>query len=169
MKKVRRVVASTFSVILIDFPMPKQELNIQEIIAVTEQIRAKGLAAMVEKNLDAYMSIFADRLTYIQANGKAITKARLRKDQNKYFSRIKSIENESKRISCKLENGVYSETFTQKSRIGIRIFIFFTTYWRVERKGLFQWEQVEGQWKIVQVKVLEEDLSPKLPGMRKKS
>ena len=102
------------------------------------------------------MDTFADDLQYKQTNGKTIGKKQLATDVKRYFTKVKSLSGNYQRTEISFQEGKITERLTQHSEISIRVFIFFTKKWNVERKGIYKWKIINGDWKIFNVEVLNE-------------
>ena len=112
--------------------------------------------ALKNKKFDAYIQFFDDSLQYEQPNGKIIGKAKLSDDIKLYFNRIKSYSGSFHRKEININGDKVIEILTQHAKITIKIFIFFSKNWTVEREGIYEWIKVNGNWKICKVKVLAE-------------
>jgi hypothetical protein len=55
-----------------------------------------------------------------------------------------------------LEGSRFTEHLIQKATASINIFIFFTKKWTIEREGIYEWNKIEGIWKIERVEILNE-------------
>ncbi|WPV00565.1 hypothetical protein SNE26_02140 [Mucilaginibacter sp. cycad4] len=112
--------------------------------------------AQQNKELDLYIDIFADDLQYKQLNGKTIGKKQLAADVKRYFNRVKSFSSNYRRTEFSFSEGKVTERLTQYSEVSIRVFIFFTKKWTVEREGIYEWKMIKDSWKIFNVEVLNE-------------
>jgi hypothetical protein len=106
--------------------------------------------------LEPYVAVFAENLEYTQQNGKTIGKKQITKDTQKYFDRIIEADSSYDRISSEFKNGVFIERLIQKSEITIRVFWFFSKKWKLEREGIYHWQEIGAEWKIIKVQVLSE-------------
>ena len=114
--------------------------------------------ALKNKDFDAYIGYFSDDLKYKQLNGKIIDKRQLSNDTQRYFDRIKSYSGTYDRLNSSVDNDLFIEKIIQKATVTIRIFIFFSKKWTVEREGTYKWEKVNGKWKILNVEITSEKL-----------
>jgi 3-phenylpropionate/cinnamic acid dioxygenase small subunit len=112
--------------------------------------------ALKNKKLDTYIQFFDDGLQYEQLNGKIIGKAKLTDDIKLYFNRIKSYSGSFHRKEINTTGDRVIEVLTQHAKITIKVFIFFSKNWTVEREGIYEWIKVNGNWKICKVKILAE-------------
>lgn len=78
------------------------------------------------------------------------------KDTALYFSRLKTSTSQYERQSYSINENKFTENLIQKASASIRVFIFFTKKWTVEREGIYQWSKHEGIWKIEEVEILSE-------------
>jgi len=112
--------------------------------------------ALKNKKLDAYIHFFDDGLQYEQLNGKTTGKVKLADDIKLYFNRIKSFSGSFHRKEINISEGRVIEILTQHAKTTIKVFIFFSKNWTVEREGIYEWIKVNGNWKICKVKILAE-------------
>ncbi len=117
---------------------------------------ASANEALQQKDFAAYAHHFADDLTYTQLDGRTIDKPKLVRDISVYFNRIKKVTNHYERISFEVAPEKITERLVQKSHIAIRIFIFFSKKWTVEREGIYEWRKNKERWEIYSVKILAE-------------
>jgi len=114
--------------------------------------------AQLDKDFDLYMSIFSAELQYKQLNGKTIEKKQLANNVKSYFDRVKSLSSSYQRTEIDFTDGKITETLIQYSEVSLRIFIFFSKKWTVEREGIYEWIKEKDQWRIGRVEVLEEKI-----------
>jgi len=115
--------------------------------------------AQQDKNFDLYMTFFTDDLQYKQLNGKTIGKKQLANDVKSYFNRVKSLSGSYHRNEINAAAGKITERLIQHSQVSIRVFIFFSKKWTIERDGIYEWIRVNGKWKICRVEVLGEKIT----------
>ena len=108
-------------------------------------------------DLDNYISVFSDDLKYIQKDGKTICKQQLFNNQKRYFPRIIHSESNYYRTSFKQENNFFIETLEQKAKISIRVFILFKKIWKIERTATYYWKNINDEYKVYKVEVLDEN------------
>jgi len=128
----------------------------ETLLKAIDNAHAIANKAQQDKNFDKYMDTFADDLQYKQTNGKTIGKKQLATDVKRYFTKVKSLSGNYQRTEISFQEGKITERLTQHSEISIRVFIFFTKKWNVERKGIYKWKIINGDWKIFNVEVLNE-------------
>lgn len=126
------------------------------ILASIERTRLDTNRALVNKDLNSYLSVFSDVLKYTQLDGKTISKSQLSKDTKVYFSRIHSVDHNFRRENFSFENDIFTEHGTQDTSVYIRAFIVFLVKWTVNRKGIYSWQRENDKWKIISMKILEE-------------
>ena len=112
--------------------------------------------ALKNQDFDRYIGHFSDNLKYKQLNGFTIDKETLAKDTRKYFDRIKNYTNDYERQNFSIDKNLFIEKLNQKATVIIRVFIFLSKKWIVEREGIYKWEKFNGHWKIVDVEVISE-------------
>ena len=127
-----------------------------EIIKEIDNLHKGANDALQYKQFDRYIDFFNDGLQYKQLNGKTIGKTQLIKDTSNYFDRIQEFSSLYERKDFKIENQRIIETLVQQVSVSIRLFIFFSKNWKVEREGIYQWEKINDSWKIVKVEILKE-------------
>ena len=127
-----------------------------QLISEIDAIHKVANNALRQKYLYAYIGVFADKLAYKQLNGKIIGKRQLIKDINFYFTRIKNYTSEYERKDFSAGDDIITERLIQKAIVSIRVFIFFSKRWTVEREGVYEWEKIDGTWKIVKVEIIKE-------------
>lgn len=131
----------------------------KEIEIIIDHLHRQANQDIKHKSLKEYMSYFSDDLEYTQLDGKIIGKQQLAQDQKKYWSRVLKMNSQYERLDSQLEDGLFTETLSQVGTIWIRVFLFFRKKWAYRRKGIYVWEQIEGQWKICEVTILDEKIS----------
>jgi hypothetical protein len=107
-------------------------------------------------SFDRYMDFFSEGLQYKQLNRKTIDKIKLTKDTRNYFDRIQKFSSRYERKDFKIEGQRIIETLIQQASVSIRVFIFFSKNWKVEREGLYELEKINDSWKIVKVEIINE-------------
>lgn len=117
---------------------------------------ASANEALQQKDFAAYAQHFADDLSYTQLDGRTIDKTRLVRDISVYFNRIKKVTNAYDRISFEVLPDKITELLHQKSHIAIKVFVFFSKKWTVEREGIYEWKKNKDRWEISTVKILAE-------------
>lgn len=128
----------------------------EKLLQEIDKMHQKANEALAQKQFDTYISIFSDQLEYKQINGKTIDKRTLVKDTSRYFGRLKTSSSEYERKDYSFEENRFTENLIQKAIASIRVFIFFTKKWTVEREAVYQWGNHEGKWKIEKVEILNE-------------
>ncbi|WP_184548015.1 hypothetical protein [Mucilaginibacter sp. FT3.2] len=114
--------------------------------------------AQQHKNFNSYMNVFTDNLQYKQLSGKTIEKKQLANDVKRYFERVKSISGSYQRKEINSNAGKVTEKLIQHSQVSIRVFVFFSKNWTVEREAIYDWVKENSEWKIYRVEVLAEKI-----------
>ncbi|PWK78521.1 hypothetical protein LX99_02365 [Mucilaginibacter oryzae] len=114
--------------------------------------------AQQNKDFDFYMDFFTDDLQYKQLNGKTIGKKQLAANVKHYFNRVKSLSSSYQRTEINFSANEVTERLIQHSEVSIRVFVFFSKKWTVEREGIYKWKLIDGAWKIFKVEVLREKI-----------
>ena len=130
-----------------------------EVIELIDETHARCEKALRSQDLDSYMSIFADSLKYEQVNGKIIHKKQLIHDQKRAWSRIVDMKLKYCRLESSFIDNTFSEVREQNLAIWIKVFWFIRTKWTYHRIGRFDWVQINGEWKINNVKILVERIN----------
>ena len=112
--------------------------------------------ALKNKNFESYAQHFSESLKYKQINGRTIDKKKLISDIAIYFDRIIKFSSDYKRTDFEVLYDKIIERLIQKSEVAIRIFIFFSKKWTVEREGIYEWKKYDNQWKITSVEIINE-------------
>jgi hypothetical protein len=130
-----------------------------ELLKEIEDVHIASYEAMKNNKLETYIEFFTDDLQYKQLNGKIIGKAQLAKDIQIYFNRIRSFSGRYERKEITIDKDRIVEKLIQHSKVSLRIFIFFSKNWTIEREGIYEWLKVNGSWKIYKVEILKEKVS----------
>jgi len=131
----------------------------EDLINEIDSVHKSANDALRLKQFDRYMECFSDDLQYKQLNGKTIGKKQLVNDTRHYFGRIQNYSGSYKREDYSIEKNSITERLIQYTKVSIRVFIFFSKNWTVEREGIYQWVKVNDSWKISRVDILKEKLS----------
>jgi hypothetical protein len=127
-----------------------------EIIKEIDNLHKSANEALRLKQFDRYMDFFSDSLQYKQLNRKTIGKKQLVKDVSNYFDRIQKFSSQYERKNCTIGNQKVIETLIQQTSASLRVFVFFSKNWIIEREGIYEWEKINNTWKIVKVEILKE-------------
>ncbi len=131
-------------------------MNSEKILEEIDKMHHMANESLRQKRFDSYINFFSDNLKYKQLNGMTRDKTQLAKDTAVYFSRLKTTTSQYERKSYSIDENKFTENLIQKATASIRVFIFFTKKWTVEREGIYQWGKREGIWKIEEVEILSE-------------
>ncbi|EOR95197.1 hypothetical protein ADIARSV_1685 [Arcticibacter svalbardensis MN12-7] len=112
--------------------------------------------ALKKKDFKSYAENFSNDLKYKQLNGLTINKTKLVNDIAVYFKRVISSSSDYKRITFQVVDDKIIERLVQKSQISLKIFIFFSKKWTIEREGIYEWEKNNGKWEIIRVEIIKE-------------
>lgn len=124
-----------------------------------EEINSAHISAnqdLRDKNFESYAGHFSNDLEYKQLNGRVINKKKLISDISFYFDRVVSSTSEYERLSFQVANDQISERLVQKSKIALRVFIFFSRKWTIEREAMYNWKKNNDKWEISRVEVINE-------------
>jgi ketosteroid isomerase-like protein len=111
------------------------------------------------KDVGAYMQLFASDLRYRQLNGVEIGREQLTRDVEAQFSRVESADSFYKRESLSIEGDCATEHLEQIASATVRVFLFFQRTWRVRRSGRYTWAKSSDGWRIQTVEVLDERIT----------
>ena len=114
-----------------------QTLAVKEI----DKMHLSANTALKNKDIKGYLEIFSDDLRYTQANGKTIDKRTLAHDIDKYFTRIIQHNSRYERKKFLIENNVVIETLIQHASVRIKVFLFFSKSFSIEREGIYKWRE----------------------------
>ncbi|MDB5122859.1 MAG: hypothetical protein JWP94_988 [Mucilaginibacter sp.] len=133
--------------------------NIELLLEEIDKAHQLANNALKNRMFEEYINFFGDELKYKQLNGKTIGKASLANDIKLYFNRILNYTSSYDRLSFTLEKDTLIEELIQHLNISLKVFVFFSKNWKVQRKGIYQWKNINNEWKIVVVEILEEKLN----------
>ena len=108
------------------------------------------------RDVSAYIDMFAPDLVYKQANGAEIGREQLRRDVAAQLSRMVSSDSSYTRESLCLEGDDAVEHLLQTASATVRVFGVFRRSWKVQRSGRYFWRKMPTGWKIRRVEVLDE-------------
>jgi hypothetical protein len=128
----------------------------QEILNEIDLMHQRSNKALVEKNINVYINIFSDELKYKQLDGKIIDKKQLVQDIRFYFSQLKTFRSQYERMDYSIKGNQFTERLIQKATASIKVFLFFTKKWNLEREGIYEWIKIENVWRIEKVEILNE-------------
>ena len=115
--------------------------------------------AYLARDLAGYMGHFAPDLVYTQADGKTITLAQLSSQVAEQLRRFSTADWTS-RVESEERNGdTVVEVISQKGTFTATAFGIIHRAWDFERRGRYTWKPLDGRWRIVEVRVLEEKIS----------
>ncbi len=134
-------------------------MEIDSLITEIDITHESANMALKNKNFTFYLDHFSENLEYTQANGLTITKKQLSRDIKIYFSRIKNYNSTYQRLNHSFENNCFTEKLIQEANVSIRIFIFLSKKWTIQREGIYKWIKVNGTWKIENIVILKETFS----------
>lgn len=128
----------------------------EKILEEIDKMHHLANESLSQKKIDSYINLFSANLKYKQINGITRDKTQLAEDTALYFSRLKTSTSQYERQSYSINENKFTENLIQKASASIRVFIFFTKKWTVEREGIYQWSKHESIWKIEEVEILSE-------------
>jgi len=138
----------------------------EENAAVAAELDAehrKAKANYQAKDLDAYMSIFAQDLRYRQPDGRIIGREELARDVESQLSAMVSTNSSYVRETLVVQGDRATEVLFQKAFVTSRHLVLFRRSWRVERRGRYEWVRLPEGWRIQEVEVLVEKVSRGAP------
>ncbi len=140
--------------------MSNADINDEQLTADLDAAHAAAIDAFSEKDVSAYRDCFTPDVEYTQADGRVIGRDQLMRDVQAQFNRVHSLGTSYSRQSLtKHSDDRVTETLTQSAWIKLRVFVFFTIHWSVERSGDYSWRKVDGLWKLERVIVRSENVS----------
>lgn len=130
-----------------------QEIQIQ---------KQKAQTALRDRDLDGFFDIYSEDLRFIQVDGKQIDKIELLRQNQNYWSRMHS---QILRTECieyaEMSPTQVSELSHQDMEVKIRGFGIFLTSSIYKRKLKQIWNLENGEWKIAEVKMIEQKAKAK--------
>ena len=131
-------------------------MNSESLVKEIDEMHQLSKEALSQKRFESYIELFSDNLKYKQFDGKIIDKKELARNTASYFNRLKTATSKFERKNYNIEGNRFTENLIQTATASIRVFIFFTKSWTVEREGIYEWIKEEGSWKIEKVEILHE-------------
>lgn len=131
-------------------------MDTEKILKEIDKMHQFSNETLGQKRFDAYINVFSDNLTYKQLNGRIIDKMQLAKDTAFYFGRLKSFTSQYERKNYSNTEKRFTENLIQKSTVSIKVFFFFIKKWTIEREGIYEWINNDGNWRIEKVEILNE-------------
>jgi len=128
------------------------------IEAALDARHADAAAAWASRDLGAYCALFSAGLQYRQTDGQVIDRARLMRDVKAQFDRLDFAESRYTREALVAEGAEATETLLQTILARASAFGILHRSWRIERRGRYDWSIEDGQWKILRVRVLSEEV-----------
>lgn len=134
------------------------KLDTENVLKEIDKIHQFSYEAIEQKRFDDYITIFSEKLTYKQGNGKIIDKKQITKDTKVYFNRLKTVKSKYQRKDYSIEGNRFTEHLIQKTTVSIKVFFFFTKKWTIEREATYKWYKIEDNWKIEKVDIFKENV-----------
>ncbi|WP_442679898.1 hypothetical protein ACSBM8_01425 [Sphingomonas sp. ASY06-1R] len=119
---------------------------------------ATAQRAFAERDIAAYRDMFGSALQYRQIDGVTIDRTRLMRDVAAQFAKIRRAESRFTRERLDVAGDDVRETLIQTAVVEVAAFGFLRRVWQIERRGDYVWAMEEGDWRIVRVTILEEDV-----------
>jgi hypothetical protein len=136
----------------------ESDLNNKEIESALDQAHANAQYALNARDLDRYMAGFSRNLAYKQLNGKTIAWQQLRRDVADQFARMSKADSKFVRERIEYKGTDIIEYVTQIATAEERIFFVFKRVWRIHRRGIYTWSNINAKWVISKVEILEESI-----------
>ena len=111
------------------------------------------------KDIAAYMDMFAPDLKYRQADGKVIGKEQLAGDLWSQLAQVEGVDSSYRRESLQIEGEAAVEHLAQTASVTVRRFLFLRRTWHVHRRGRYLWVRTSEGWRIREVEVIAEHVS----------
>ncbi|WP_316830545.1 hypothetical protein [Pedobacter aquatilis] len=127
------------------------------IIPIIDELHKKVNAALENKNVNAYTSIYDETLSYTGADGVKIDKREFVANAESYFKRIKRIETSHYRIKSSLENDVFTEKIARKSVIIKPRLLVFSKKQTIQTEEVFHWKNINNEWKVFAMEIVLEE------------
>lgn len=137
----------------------KAKLDLNLVSDELDALHAAARRAYLARDLNAYRDFFTHDLRYIQPDGKSIGRVQLMRDVGKQLSQFKSVDSEVTRKSItENENGTVTQVAHQTGTYTVSAFFILTKTWKIDREAKYTFRKTEGEWKICQVEVLDENV-----------
>jgi len=131
-----------------------------QITAELDEMHAEARAAFERRDLARYREVFAPQLKYQQADGRVIDRQRLMRDVGAQFRRLSWSRSSFVREHIEIGEDHATEVLNQTASGGVTVFFILHRTWHITRRGRYIWGKEAGRWRIEEVQVLEERVSP---------
>jgi len=143
-----------------DFEIGMHDDELAKVAAELKAMHQRAKEAFLRKDAGAYMDIFAPSLKYGQADGKVIGRDKLAAQVRHQLRTVSSVENSYVCEKLEMEGERAIEILEQTASAEIVHLGFIRRRISLHRRGRYSWERIGGEWKIVEVEVLEEKMMP---------
>jgi hypothetical protein len=128
------------------------------LVAALDARHAEAIAAFDHRDIKAYSDLFSDSLRYERSDGKVIGKSQLMRDVKAQFRRLSRAKSSFVRDSSIVEGRNVAETLNQHVVCEASAFGFVRRRWSLERRGRYTWTLEDGHWRIIDVRISDEQL-----------
>ena len=112
----------------------------------------------LERDIDAYLSIFSDQVSYRQLDGKVVGFSRLHGDVSRQLHSITAADWKFERHTLEVLNGSPIEVLTQSGYVATTAFGLLHRIWKLFRRGRYSWTREGSDWKIISVEIESETI-----------
>ena len=130
-----------------------------EVISVIDRIRDQAQTAFVARDVDEYMRMFSPSVVYKQKDGTAFNYDQLATHVLRQVRVLPSIQISRTRDSYEFTNDSFVEVMTQSTTVTATAFFVITRTIAMTRTGRYVWSNVHGEWQIVEVEILSDEMN----------
>lgn len=142
--------------------------DLADIAAALDAAHARANAALVARNVPAYLRMFHPDLAYTQVNGRTINHRQLALDVSAQFARLNRAHSTYQRQTLEKQGSDRArEVLEQVAEVEMRAFgVLHRAWrvargaWRVRRRGDYEWTRTGDCWQIFRVMVHAEKVEP---------
>jgi hypothetical protein len=106
------------------------------------------------------MDVFSADLTYRRADGKTIGRDELAENVRSQLSMLDSADTSFIREKLEVVGPEATEFLRQVATVTTRHFVVIRRTWNIERVGKYVWQNTDQGWRIQEVEVLKETVTP---------
>jgi len=134
--------------------------NHQSVVEALDAIHRSAQAAYIRRDSRAYMDVFSADLTYRRADGKTIGRDELAENVRSQLSMLDSADTSFIREKLEVVGPEATEFLRQVATVKTRHFVVIRRTWNIERVGKYVWQNTDQGWRIQEVEVLKETVTP---------
>lgn len=127
------------------------------IITAIDELHKEANEALVQQDIEAYITIFDDALQFTMFNGIVLNKRDYFYDVSRYFRSLKSFETSYYRIKSSYEGAIFTEKIARKSVIIKPKLFLFSKRDTIQTEEIYYWKNMNNTWKVIAVEVVLEE------------